>query len=98
MSDNSLTLRRRGLALNLPDRSLDLTLRRRSIALTLPNRQINAGETAANLARFAILQGFGGGFNRRVFLTYGLVGDLYDGVSTGTLTLRRRSIALTVEA
>ena len=76
-----------------------LTLRRRKIALSLPHRKISGGATGGNLSRFAILQGFAPapyGFSPRVFLTYGLVGDLYDGAPDSTLTLRRRKIALTL--
>lgn len=77
-----------------------LTLRRRKIALTLPHRHVSGGECGPNMASFAILQGFrpGGGFNRHVFLRYGLIGDLYDGDPESTLTLRRRKVALTLEA
>ena len=75
-----------------------LTLRRRSRELTLPDRRISGGSTSGNLASFAVLQGFRyqGAFNRKVFLLYGLVGDLYDGAPDSTLTLRRRPIALTL--
>lgn len=80
--------------------TVDLTLRRRSIALTLPHRHISGGETGGNLSGFFLLKGWkaGGGFNRKAFLLYGLVGDLYDNDPASTLTLRRRKIALTLEA
>ena len=76
--------------------TVSLTLRRRKMALTLPGRPINPGEVGTIVARHAILQGFGGGFNRKVFLLYGLVGDWYDGKDASTLTLRRRKMALTL--
>ena len=96
--ERALTLRRRTVALTLPERDLTMTLRRRGIATALSHRHISGGATAGNLARHAILQGFcyGGSFNTRVFLLYGLVGDLYDDVPASTLTLRRRKIALTL--
>ena len=77
---------------------VELTLRRRKLSLTLPHRHISGGENSWNLARHEILQGFnpGGGLQPKVFLLYGLVGNLYDGSPDSTLNLPRRSVALTL--
>ena len=98
---DALTLRRGVRELTLPDGVRALTLPRGVDALTVQPGIGSRSGTSGMLAQFAILQGFNpnGGFNRRVFLLYGLVGDLYDGIPAGgnTLTLRRGVRALTVE-
>jgi len=75
-----------------------LTLRRGKRALTLPYRVGGTGDNSWSKSRHAILQGFnpGGGLNPKVFLLYGLIGDLYDGAPDASLTLRRGKRALTV--
>ena len=99
MTAKELTLRRRKRSLNLPDRDRSLTLKRRSRSLTLPDRPISGGATAGNIGRSIIYLGFNpsGSLNPFVFLSYGLIGNLYESDPTSTLTLRRRKRSLTLE-
>lgn len=77
-----------------------LTLRRRKWALTLPGRHVAGPVTAAvDVEDSMLLQGFnyGGSFQTKVFLLYGLIYDLNDSDTPGsTLHLRRRGVALTL--
>ena len=61
-----------------------LTLRRRKRSLTLPDRPISGGATAGNIGRNAIFLGFNpdGSLNPFVFMSYGLIGNLYESDSS----------------